>query len=288
MWIRTAIKLPHDLGVCQKTVGNSAGDFYGGGERKTPTSWIRTAIKSPTSKSPCIWWKSLTSPWETITVRIGLKLHSQRLCSHCRQMWPKSNFFAHMWLRSVFVMTVWTAQTAWNLIFSIPICATSAAFTGQMFCNATTVWTVMSEFMQILHHYRSTFVIIPCWWEVWCVRTHKNCSDNSIYKQNMRAQKVSKLFCVLSHPCLYFSYCLHIISPASAADHTINKHIIAFCVHFHMPARCTSVAKSTVSGPAELGYFFHCCRGMFFNFVGWRDPTNAIFTPLNMVGLVLD
>ncbi len=28
-----AIKLPHDLGVCQKTVGNSAGDFYGGGER---------------------------------------------------------------------------------------------------------------------------------------------------------------------------------------------------------------------------------------------------------------
>ncbi len=45
MWIRTAIKLPHDLGVCQKTVtlGNSAGDS----ERKTPTSWIRTAIKSP-------------------------------------------------------------------------------------------------------------------------------------------------------------------------------------------------------------------------------------------------
>ncbi len=40
-------------GVCQKTVGNSAGDFHGGGERKTPTSWIRTAIKSPTT--PCIW-----------------------------------------------------------------------------------------------------------------------------------------------------------------------------------------------------------------------------------------
>ncbi len=30
-----AIKLPHDRGVCQKTVGNSARDFYGGGERKT-------------------------------------------------------------------------------------------------------------------------------------------------------------------------------------------------------------------------------------------------------------
>ncbi len=72
MWIRTAIKLPHDLGVCQKTVGNSAEDFHGGGERKTPTSWIRTALKSPTT--PCIWWKSLTSPWETITVRIGLKI----------------------------------------------------------------------------------------------------------------------------------------------------------------------------------------------------------------------
>ncbi len=49
MWIRMAIKLPHDLGVCQKTVGNSAGDFYGGDERKTPTSWIRMAIKSPTT-----------------------------------------------------------------------------------------------------------------------------------------------------------------------------------------------------------------------------------------------
>ncbi len=71
MWIRTAIKLPHNLGVCQKTVGNSARDFYGGGERKTQTSWIRTALKSPTT--PCKWWKSLTSPWETITVRIGLK-----------------------------------------------------------------------------------------------------------------------------------------------------------------------------------------------------------------------
>ncbi len=75
MWIRTAIKLPHDLSVCQKTEGNSAGDFHGGGERKTPTSWIRTAIKSPTT--PCIWWKSLTSRWETITVRIGLKAHIQ-------------------------------------------------------------------------------------------------------------------------------------------------------------------------------------------------------------------
>ncbi len=28
-----AMKLPHDLGVYQKTVGNSPGDFYRGGER---------------------------------------------------------------------------------------------------------------------------------------------------------------------------------------------------------------------------------------------------------------
>ncbi len=35
MWIRTAIKLPHDLGVCQKTVGNSAGDFTGVVREKT-------------------------------------------------------------------------------------------------------------------------------------------------------------------------------------------------------------------------------------------------------------
>ncbi len=45
MWIRTAIKLAHDLGVCQKTVGNSAGDFYGGGERKTPDILDSDGIK---------------------------------------------------------------------------------------------------------------------------------------------------------------------------------------------------------------------------------------------------
>ncbi len=30
MWIRTAIKLPHDPDVCQKTVGDLAGDFLRG------------------------------------------------------------------------------------------------------------------------------------------------------------------------------------------------------------------------------------------------------------------
>ncbi len=70
MWIRTAIKLPQDLGVSQKTLGNLARDFYGGGERKAPTSWIWTALKLPTT--PCKWWKSLASPWETITIRIRL------------------------------------------------------------------------------------------------------------------------------------------------------------------------------------------------------------------------
>ncbi len=93
-----------------------------------------------------------------------------RLRSHCRQMCPKSDFFfAHMWLRSVFVMTVWTAQTAWNLIVSIPICAISICGTKsdtcQMFCNATAVWTVMPDFMRLLRYSRSTFVIIPRWLE---------------------------------------------------------------------------------------------------------------------------
>ncbi len=38
MWIQMAIKLPHNLGVCQKTVCNLAGGFYRVGERKTLTS----------------------------------------------------------------------------------------------------------------------------------------------------------------------------------------------------------------------------------------------------------
>ncbi len=71
IWIQSAMKLPQDLVVCQKTVGNLARDFYRCDERKTQTFWIRTALKSPTT--PCKWWKSHTSPWETITVRIGLK-----------------------------------------------------------------------------------------------------------------------------------------------------------------------------------------------------------------------
>ncbi len=49
MWIRIAIELPHNFGVCQKTVGNLARDFYRGGERKTQTSWIWTTLKSPTT-----------------------------------------------------------------------------------------------------------------------------------------------------------------------------------------------------------------------------------------------
>ncbi len=45
-WIQTVIKLQNDPGVCQRTVGNSAGDIYAGGEKKNMTFWIRTAIKS--------------------------------------------------------------------------------------------------------------------------------------------------------------------------------------------------------------------------------------------------
>lgn len=51
----TAVKSPHDIGICQKAVGNSvgsllcsAGDFHAGSERKTLMFWIQMAIKSPT------------------------------------------------------------------------------------------------------------------------------------------------------------------------------------------------------------------------------------------------
>lgn len=63
-----AVKLPHNFAVCQKTLGNSSRDLYAGGGSKTPAFCIRTAIKSQTK--PCKCWKSLTSPWETITIRI--------------------------------------------------------------------------------------------------------------------------------------------------------------------------------------------------------------------------
>ncbi len=78
-------------------------------------------------------------------------------------MWPKSIFCAHMWLRSDSVNS--TNHIIVNLTFTIPICVTSKSGnksdTGQMFCNATALWTVMSDFMQLLAHFRSTFKIIP-------------------------------------------------------------------------------------------------------------------------------
>ncbi len=49
-WIQTAIKLQHDPGVCQKTEGNCAGDFFAGGERKNMTFWIWMVIKSLTTR----------------------------------------------------------------------------------------------------------------------------------------------------------------------------------------------------------------------------------------------
>lgn len=66
MWIQMAVKLPRDIGVCQKTAGNLPGDFYAGCGRKTLTFWIGTSIKSQTTV--CKWWESLTTPWETITI----------------------------------------------------------------------------------------------------------------------------------------------------------------------------------------------------------------------------
>ncbi len=218
-------------------------------------------------------------------------------------MWPKSIFCAHMWLRSDSVNS--TNHIIVNLTFTIPICVTSKSGnksdTGQMFCNATAFWTVMSDFMQLLGHSRSTFEIIPqlretlqrfytpkvirrfakgnqwkCdltepgldWdkknnqpWHFLCkCRPLKmpgmpdyqsspgqnsvlQCySDNTIYKQNMRSRiiKVLKLCCLLSHPCFNFSYCLCIITLASAADQTINKRIITY----FMSSMFTSVWQS--------------------------------------------
>lgn len=50
-------------------------------------------------------------------------MQALRLHSNCRQIWPRSDFlfsyfFVYIWIKCVFVMTVWTAQIAWNLIFS--------------------------------------------------------------------------------------------------------------------------------------------------------------------------
>ncbi len=118
MWIRTAIKLPHDLGVCQKTVGNSAGDFHGGAERKTPTSWIRTAIKSRTT--PCIWWKSLMSPWETITVRIGLKAQTPRSCGNLTAVWIHiSEFTRRNRLKIQCLIPFWALPNTVTLYFGV-------------------------------------------------------------------------------------------------------------------------------------------------------------------------
>ncbi len=71
-------------------------------EEETPTSWIRTAIKSPTT--PCIWWKSLTSPWETITVCVSEHfsfaeiIHPPHRCGISR-WWLDSMIIAQVCLR---------------------------------------------------------------------------------------------------------------------------------------------------------------------------------------------
>ncbi len=111
-------------------------------------------------------------------------------------------------------MTVWTAQTAWNLIFSILICATSICGTKSdlfMFCNATAMWTVMSDFMRLLRHSRTTFVIIDSYmkWFILPVHNFAGFCSQSHYKQM----------------------------------HTRLLYILR--VYFHMTARCASVAKST-------------------------------------------
>lgn len=65
MLIWTAIKITQNLGVCQKTIGNSARIFYTDGGGKKQTFWIWIATKS-------CYWKYLMPPLGTIKVCIGL------------------------------------------------------------------------------------------------------------------------------------------------------------------------------------------------------------------------
>lgn len=122
-----------------------------------------------------------------------------------------------MWLRSVFVMTVRTAQTTSNLIFLILIWATSICGpktdTGQMFCNASSVSCDFKD-SKILHtwiyQYRCN-IVSECGVEV----NHHKC-----LKTILSFFASSYLF--------FFLHCLCINSLASRADHTINKHVTSF------------------------------------------------------------
>ncbi len=100
-------------------------------------------------------------------------------------------------------------------------------------CNAISVWTVISEFIWLLHLSRWTFMTILCWWEslqrfyipviIWSLSKWKQ------YKQNFREKYL--LLILTSH------YHLCINSLASLAHLLINERINAgFQIYFRMAA----------------------------------------------------
>ncbi len=113
---------------------------------------------------------------------------------------------------------------------------------GQMFCNVTAVWTVISEFMWHLYHTRSTFVIITRWQEslhrfyivmitLWIWKkvvdavsgetqrcwTYKYCSDSSIQaKLTGSYRKYLKTLL-----CVFLSFLMNLLT--SVAHQLINE-----------------------------------------------------------------
>lgn len=80
----------------------------------------------------------------------------------------------------IFLMTVWRAQIRFLSN------TTQATFvygprtdTYPTFCNATSIWTVMSHFIQLLHHWSATDITILCWRSVGRIRA-VDCSQWSL------------------------------------------------------------------------------------------------------------
>ncbi len=101
----------------------------------------------------------------------------------------------------------------------------------------------------------------------------------TLYKQNMRARiiKFKTLLSFVTSLSL-FSYCLRKISLAFAADHTIIKThnclLYVLRVYFHM----TVLPNPQFPRGVRLLFPLLLLR-VVFKFVGWCNPTNAIFTP---------
>ncbi len=195
---------------------------------------------------------------------------------HCRQMWPKSDSFAHVTQISFSHDSVNSTNHMESDLFNSDLChfiCGAKSGTSQMFCSATTVWTVISELMWLLHHDYALMDV-----------TSKILHTQS-YQDSCSYHKVSKLCSLLSYPCLYFSYCLHIISLAIAADHTINKCIITYFMSCMFTSIYDNVLRCHVHCfPAELGYFFRVAAGCFSTM--WVEATPLTWY-LCSFGLVL-